>query len=124
MAVEIPEDGSSMTFRNVGTLPQHTTLKTTTRVFIAMKTSNLTQHIQVNTLLMELHSRYGQGFLHSPPRPDRLWGPLSLLSNGYLGILSWEKSGRDLMLTTHVRLVPKLRMRGSVHSLPPYILTV
>jgi hypothetical protein len=25
----------------------------------------------------------------SPPRPDRLWGPLSLLSNGYQGFFPW-----------------------------------
>jgi len=25
-------------------------------------------------------------FLPSPPRPDRLWGPLSLLSDGWQGI--------------------------------------
>jgi hypothetical protein len=28
----------------------------------------------------------GWDFFSSPPRPDRLWGPPSLLSNGYQGL--------------------------------------
>jgi hypothetical protein len=43
--------------------------------------------------------------------PDRLWGPLSLLSNGY-----WGYSGRGVKLTTHLQLVP--RSIGSIHPLP------
>jgi hypothetical protein len=39
-------------------------------------------------------------------RPDRLWGPPSLLSNGY----------REL--TTHLQLVPRSRKYGSNHPLP------
>jgi len=31
--------------------------------------------------------RQGQGFFSSPPRPDRLWDPLSLLFNVYRGFL-------------------------------------
>jgi hypothetical protein len=35
-------------------------------------------------------SRRGLGIFCSPRRPDRLWVPPSLLSNGYQGFFSWE----------------------------------
>jgi len=31
----------------------------------------------------------GRDFLSSPPRPDRLWAPPSLLSNGYQELFPW-----------------------------------
>jgi len=30
----------------------------------------------------------GRNFLYSPPRPDWLWGPQNILSNGYWGPFS------------------------------------
>jgi hypothetical protein len=40
--------------------------------------------------------------------PDRLWGPPSLLYNGYRGVLSpGVKRGRGVTLTTHPHLVPR-----------------
>jgi hypothetical protein len=33
-----------------------------------------------------VESRWGQEFFSFPNRPDRLWGPLNLLSNGYRGL--------------------------------------
>jgi hypothetical protein len=53
-----------------------------------------------------------------PYRPDRLWGPPSLLSNGYPMDLSQEKRGKGVKLTTHLQLVPRSRKRGSIHPLP------
>jgi hypothetical protein len=53
------------------------------------------------------------GLLSSPPRPNWLWGPPSLLSNGYRG---W--SGRFVKLTTHLLLQPRSKMRGAIPPPP------
>jgi len=41
-------------------------------------------------------------FFSFPPPPDRLWGPYTLLSNGYQGLLSRDKaaSAGSYQLTT------------------------
>jgi hypothetical protein len=54
----------------------------------------------------------------SPNRPDRLWGPPNLLSNGYRGLSLREQSGRGVKLTNHLQLVPRSRKCGSIHPLP------
>jgi hypothetical protein len=48
--------------------------------------------------------------LSSPRRPDRLWDPPGLLANGYRGLFLKGYSGRGVKLTTHLELVPNLRM--------------
>jgi len=53
-------------------------------------------------------------------RLDRLWGSPSLLSSGYWELLRWGKSCRAVNLTTHLHLLPILRMCGAIPSLPPY----
>jgi hypothetical protein len=61
-----------------------------------------------------------RGFFFQPLRPDRLWGPRSLLSNGYRGDLSpGLKRGRGVTLTTHPHLLPMLRMSRSYTSSSP-----
>jgi hypothetical protein len=50
-------------------------------------------------------------FLSTAQSQDRLWGPLSLLFNGYLGsTFSEGKSGRIVKLTIHLHRVPRYRM--------------
>ena len=62
----------------------------------------------------------GNRFFSSPKRPDRIWGPLSPLLKGHWGLLSRGWSGRDFKVTTHLHLVPKVRMSKSYSSTPLY----
>jgi hypothetical protein len=61
----------------------------------------------------------GSRMFSSPRRPDRLWGPPSLLSVS--GALSpGGKSGRGMKLTTHLQLVPRSTKCGSIHQFHAY----
>jgi hypothetical protein len=91
--------------------------------------------VQTNTLNGQL-SRYSTGLragrtgfwgsipggkrecFSSPQRPGRLWDPLSLLYNGYQGLLPWGKDGRGVKLTTHLHLVPRSNNAWS-YAIPP-----
>jgi len=61
------------------------------------------------------------GKVHIPQaRPDRLWGPPSLLSNGSQGHFSWRQSGRDVKLTTHLHLMRRSKNAWSYNSIPQH----
>jgi len=67
-----------------------------------------------------LISRRDKGFFSSPKCPDWLWGPHCFLFCGYWeGVLS---PGVDMKLTTHLHLVPRLRMGGAKPLLHLYVL--
>jgi hypothetical protein len=51
----------------------------------------------------------------SPPHPERLWGPPTLLSNGYRGLLPRGNSGRRSSMTTH-RLKLSMCVEQHIHS--------
>jgi hypothetical protein len=60
----------------------------------------------------------GSRIFSSPRCPDRLWGPPSLLSDGYPGLFPRGLSGLGVKLTNHFQLVPRSRKRGPIHPLP------
>jgi len=49
---------------------------------------------------------------------ERLWGPPSLLSNGYQGPFPWGHSGLGVKLNTHLHLVPRSKNEWSYTSTP------
>jgi hypothetical protein len=61
-----------------------------------------------------------KGFFLYRLRPDRSWGPPSLLYNGYRGPFPGVKRGLGVTLTTHPHLVPRSRMIRSYTSSPPW----
>jgi hypothetical protein len=60
----------------------------------------------------------GWEFFSSPPLPDRLWGPPSLLFNGYKGPLPWGSSGWGVKLTPHLHIYISLPPNTPPGTLP------
>lgn len=56
---------------------------------------------------------------HDPRQgQDRPWGLPSILPNGYQDHIPLDSCGRSESLTTHLHLVPKLRMDGAIPPIP------
>ena len=53
-------------------------------------------------------------YFSSPKRPDRFWDQSSLLPSGYSGLIPWGQDGWGVELTTHVHLMPTLRISGAI----------
>ena len=63
-----------------------------------------------------IESRWGGEIIRI--RPDRPWGPPSLLYDGYR-VFPGGQIGRGVALTTHPHLVPRLKEEYSYTSAPP-----
>jgi hypothetical protein len=63
----------------------------------------------------------GSRIFSSPRHPVRLWGPPSVLANGYRAFFPRRSSGRGLKLTTYLHLVMRSRKLWISTSSPPYV---
>jgi hypothetical protein len=70
----------------------------------------------LDDLVVGVRVPVGSKIFSFPRTPDRLWSPLSLLSNEYRGLFPRGWSDRCVKLTTHFQLVPRSRKYGSIHS--------
>jgi hypothetical protein len=77
------------------------------------------------TVWMIRGSSPGRGweFLSSPPRPDRFWGPPSLLSNGYQGgLFPWGVKRSEHEADHSSPSSAEVKMRGAIPPLLQYTL--
>jgi len=65
---------------------------------------------------MRFESKQGQVIFFRLNNAHRLWGSPSLIFNGYRGG-GGGGSGRGVKFSTHLHLVPKLRMSGALFLL-------
>ena len=93
---------------------------------IALETQNLFQcsvsvtkaddKTYLNKPRCNSRSHRGKRYFFSPICTDQLWGPPSLLFSGYQ--CSFRRySDWGVTLTSHLHLVPRLRMSGAIHLL-------
>jgi len=67
----------------------------------------------------ELYPSRSKRFSCSPNHPDSLWGPQSLLFNGfYQWLLQWHQSSQGMRMTTHLHQAPRLKMSGATLPSP------
>jgi hypothetical protein len=91
-----------------------------TNLYIDSRSSSVSieSRYELDDLTIGVRVPLGSRIVSSPYRPNRLWGPHSLLSNWQLRFFRRRKSGRDVKLTTQLQLVPRARKHGSIVPLP------
>ena len=77
--------------------------------------------VERNVAVSNLH--ISKRFFSAPNRPEWLCDPACLLSCGYHGYL-WVQKSWDTKFETHVRLVSRLRVNGTIPLFPLYTFMV
>jgi hypothetical protein len=84
-------------------------------LFCRVAYSRYSEGLRVGRPRGRVRTPVGETFFSSPSRPERLWGPSSLLSKEHQGI--FPRSRRGVRMTTQEQL-SRSRIRGSIHPLP------
>jgi hypothetical protein len=87
-------------------------------MWLLINTNLIASLLNINVWVKYLSLFRAKRFFSSSQRPDWLWCPPSLLSSGYPRMFSRGESGWAVKLTTHLQLVLRSRIRGSIHPFP------
>jgi len=97
-------------------IPKATNTHSQSVIFIAFSLNNGCKNAPPCYFLLHCLS-----WLFLSQLPDELWGPPSLLLNGYRGICPQRYSRHSVMLTALLHLVPRLKMCGAIPLLSQYV---